>query len=52
MSPDSLPAKAKIADQSKAVGLATAVKSVADSLPDPVNSVVMDSAPSGLPVLF
>jgi G3E family GTPase len=50
MSPDSLPARAKIADQSQAVGLATAVKSVADSLPDPVNSVVMDSAPSGLPV--
>ena len=50
MSPDSLPAKAQIADQSKAVGLATAVKSVADSPPDPVNSVVMDSAPSGLPV--
>ena len=50
MSLDSLPARAKIADQSQAVGLATAVKSVADSLPDPVNSVVMDSAPSGLPV--
>ena len=50
MSPDSLPAKAQIANQSKAVGLATAVKSVTDSPPDPVNSVVMDSAPSGLPV--
>jgi G3E family GTPase len=50
MSPDSLPAKAQIANQSQAVGLATAVKSVTDSLPDPVNSVVMDSAPSGLPV--
>jgi len=44
------PAKVQIADQSQAAGLATAVKSVADSLPDPVNSVVMDSAPSGLPV--
>ena len=50
MSPDSLPAKAKIANQSQAVALATAVKSVTDSLPDPVNSVMMDSAPSGLPV--
>jgi G3E family GTPase len=50
MSPDSLPAKAQIANQSKAVGLATAVKSVTDSPPDPVNSVVMDSAQSGLPV--
>ncbi len=50
MSPDSLPAKAQIADQSQAAGLATAVKFVADSLPDPVNSVVMDSVPSGLPV--
>jgi G3E family GTPase len=50
MSPDSLPAKAQIANQSQAVALATAVKSVTDSLPDPVNSVVMDSAPSGLPV--
>ena len=50
MSTDSLPAKAQIANQSQAVALATAVKSVTDSLPDPVNSVVMDSAPSGLPV--
>lgn len=50
MSPDSLPAKAQIADQSQAVALATTVKSVADSQPDLVNSVVMDSAPSGLPV--
>jgi G3E family GTPase len=50
MSTDSLSAKATITDQAQAAALDTAVKFVANSLPDPMNSVVMDTAPCGLPV--